>query len=332
MPDWADAFLAGQEDGDIFATRLWYDTLLAHALPRGSVAELALVGEGGALLPLLRGPGGLRALTTPYTLDWRPLLPQADAASAQAAGRSLGGWLRHRAPLRLEAMDPEAPGLRPLRLGLAEAGIAVQAYRHFGNWHEPLAPGGSWDSYVAGRPPALRSTIQRKLRRAAREFRFEAIDAPGAALAQGIAAYEAVRAASWKPPEPFPDFDGALMRAAAEQGALRLGVLRDEAGHPVAAQYWLLSGGRAWLLKLCHVEAARGASPGTALTALMIRGLIERDAARELDFGRGDDAYKQLWVSRRRQRIGLVLAHAWHPAGFVAVARHRIAGWLGRGA
>lgn len=332
MPDWADSFLAGPDDGDIFATRLWYDTTLAHALPQGSVAELALTGDGGALLPLLRGRGGLRGLATPYTLDWRPLLPATDVQAAQAAGRGLGAWLRHRAPLRLDAMDPEAPGLRPLMRGVAEAGIAVQAYRHFGNWHEPLAANGSWENYVAARPPELRSTIQRKLRRAAREFRFELIAAPGAALAEGIAAYEAVRAASWKPPEPFPDFDDALMRAAARQGALRLGVLRDGAGTPVAAQYWLLSGGRAWLLKLCHVEAARGASPGTALTALMIRELIEGDAVRELDFGRGDDAYKQLWVSRRRQRVGLVLAHAWHPAGFVAVARHRVAGWLGRGA
>ena len=49
--------------------------------------------------------------------------------------------------------------------------------------------------------------------------------APGPALEAAIAAYEAVRAASWKPHEPFPNFDAQLMRALAAAGALRLGVL-----------------------------------------------------------------------------------------------------------
>lgn len=329
MPDWSDAFLADPAEGDIFASRLWYDTTLAHALPQGYVGALALVGEGAALLPLLRGPGGLSALATPYTLDWRPLLGSGDA---EAAGRGLGAWLRHRAPLRLEAMDPEMPGLPSLMRGVAGAGISVQRYRHFGNWHEDLAVGAGWEGYLAGRAPELRNTIRRKLRHAAREFRFELVEAPGTELREGIAAYEAVRAASWKPSEPFPNFDAALMQAAARCGALRLGVLRNAEGHPIAAQYWLVSGGRAWLLKLCHAEAQRGASPGTALTSMMIHGLIEHDRVRALDFGRGDDAYKQLWVSQRRQRAGFVLAHAWHPAGLAAVARHRLAGWMGRGA
>ncbi|MDB5412181.1 MAG: hypothetical protein JWR10_516 [Rubritepida sp.] len=332
LPDWSDACLSPPDGGDIFASRLWYGAILTHALPEGAEAVLAMVGEGEGrmMLPLLRGPGGLRSLTTPYTLEWRPLFPQADRCGSHAAGRSLGTWLHRRPPMRLEALDLDAPGLPALLAGIAATGISVQPYRHFGNWHEPLAEGAGWDGYLAARPSELRSTVQRKLKRAGREFRFELMDVPGASLQEGIAAYEEVRAQSWKPAEPFPAFDAALMQAAAAAGALRLGVLRDKAGQPLAAQYWLLSGGRAWLLKLCHAEASRAASPGTALTALMIRGLIESDGVRELDFGRGDDAYKRLWMSQRRQKMGVELAHAWHPTGFVSVARHRVSGWLGR--
>jgi len=334
MPDWAEAFLTSTGGGDIFASRLWYDAILGHALPAGARTALALIGEGEGqvLLPLLRGPRGLRSLTTPYSLEWRPLSLGGDGALTEAAGRGLGTWLRHRAPMWFEALDLEAPVITALARGVASAGVSVQPYRHFGNWHERLPPGQGWEGYLDTRAPALRTTIRRKLKRAGREFHFELMQEPGTRLERGIAGYEAVRAGSWKPSEPFPQFDAALMRAAAADGALRLGVLRDMAGQPVAAQYWLVSGRHGWLLKLCHLETERAASPGTALTALMIQGLIERDGVRELDFGRGDDRYKRLWVSGRRQRMGLVLAHAGHPQGLMEVARHRVAGWLGRDA
>ena len=334
MPDWASPFMAPTGGGDIFASRLWYDAILGHALPPDARTAVARIGEGNGevLLPLLRSPRGLRSLTTPYSLEWRPLSYGADTSATEAAGRGLGSWLRHRAPMWLEAMDLDAPLVTSLGRGIAASGVSVQPYQHFGNWHEKLPPGRDWEGYLETRAPALRATIQRKLKRAGREFRFELVREAGAGLERGIAAYEAVRAGSWKPAEPFPNFDAALMRAAAAEGALRLGVLRDIKGEPVASQYWLVSGRRGWLLKLSHVETERSASPGTALTAMMIQGLIDRDGLRELDFGRGDDRYKRLWVSERRQRMGLVLAHAGHPRGLMEVARHRVAGWLGRGA
>lgn len=278
------------------------------------------------LLPLLRQDGRLASLATPYSLSWQPLIaPGAEPAALRDAGRALGRLFRYRAPVRLDTLPAEAPGLAPLRAGFADAGLHVLAYDHFGNWHEALPPGTGWDAYLAARPPALRTTIGRKLARARRELRFEAVAAPGAALEAGIAAYEAVRAASWKPHEPFPDFDGHVMRATAAAGLLRLGILRAATdGQPVAAQYWVLdrAGRRATVLKLAHAEAARAGSPGTALTAMMIRGLLEDDGVTELDFGRGDDDYKRLWVGERRQRIGLLLACPLHPAGLAALAMH----------
>jgi hypothetical protein len=313
LPPWCDAFLAPPGSGDLFATRAWYDSIIAHACPAGVEPVLALCGDA-MLVPLFADARRLRGMVTPYSLEWRPLAARG-AAPTQPAGRALAGLLRGGPPTRLEAM---AGGQAPWLLGLREGGMALGAFRHFGNWREVVA---DWPAYLQARPAALRNTILRKLARAARDFEYERVASPGPALDRAIDDFIAVRGRSWKPAEPFPHFDAELLRAMAAQGAARLGVLRGAGGQAVAAQYWLVDGGRAHLMKLVHDEAAVAASPGTVLTALMIRGLIEQDAVRELDFGRGDDAYKQLWVAERRQRMGMMVTDPWHPAGMLELAR-----------
>ena len=71
-----------------------------------------------------------------------------------------------------------------------------------------------------------------------------------------------------------------------------------------------------------HDEQRKALSPGTVLTALMIRRLLDEERVRELDFGRGDDGYKAGWAARRRQRTGIVLADPFRPAGLLAALRH----------
>ncbi|WP_084113022.1 GNAT family N-acetyltransferase [Belnapia moabensis] len=324
LPTWCDAVLAPAEGGEFFASRAWYDTLIGHALPTGAEPVLAMVGDA-ALLPLLREGGRLRALSGDYTLDWRPLVaPGLGYAGLREAGQAFGRLLRGGPPVLLNLLDPEAPDLSPMLAGMRRGGLLPLHYLSAGNWHEVLPAGAGWEGYLAARPPTLRNTIARKLARASRGTVLEMVRTPGTALEAGIAAYEEVRARSWKPHEPFPDFDATLMRVTARLGLLRLGVLRDAAtDRPMAAQYWILDRGgrRATVLKLAHAEDSRAASPGTVLSALMIRGLIEGEGVWELDFGRGDDAYKAQWLSMRRQRIGLVLADPLHPAGLLALLR-----------
>jgi CelD/BcsL family acetyltransferase involved in cellulose biosynthesis len=60
------------------------------------------------------------------------------------------------------------------------------------------------------------------------------------------------------------------------------------------------------------------------LTALMLRLMLDGEGVREIDFGRGDDPYKQGWASERRQRVGLVLVNPRRIAGLVELARHRL--------
>jgi CelD/BcsL family acetyltransferase involved in cellulose biosynthesis len=145
----------------------------------------------------------------------------------------------------------------------------------------------------------------------------------GDALEPGIAAYETVYAQSWKETEPFPLFNAALMRATAAKGLLRLGLFWHD-GLPVAAQIWVVDNGQATVLKLAHDEAAKAASPGTVLTALMLQHLLDQEHIVWIDFGRGDDPYKRLWAGERRQRIGVVLANPRHPRGLAFLARHAL--------
>jgi len=208
-----------------------------------------------------------------------------------------------------------------IALSAGASGLAVARFDHFGNWYEDVS-GLDWAAWLARRPGASRETIRRRTRRAERlaGARFELFDNEND-LESGIIAFEMVYGRSWKEPEPFPAFNPAQIRAAASLGLVRLGVWWiDET--PAAAQFWIAEQGRATVLKLAHDETFKAHSPGTVLTAWMIRHLIEQEHVMSLDFGRGDDAYKQGWVACRRQRVGLLLINPRHPRGMIELARH----------
>lgn len=320
-PEWDALFDAGP---GVQSRRAWFAATEAAALPDGVAAQFLTVrGEAGplALLPLAIGQGPATSLTSPYSVLFQPLL--APGTNPAAMGRAMGTALRAHPTLRLEALAPEWPGLSPFLSGLRQAGLLPARFDHFGNWHTDMS-GLGWDGYLAARPGALRETIRRKGNAAARgaSVRFEVVrDAAG--LPGALAAYEAVYARSWKVPEPFPHFNVALLERLAPLGLMRLGVL-FQGDVPMAAQYWTVSEGTATVLKLAHDEHARTLSPGTLLTAHMIRTLLD-EGVRTLDFGRGDDPYKQQWTGTRHQRIGVLLANPRRSAGLAAIGRQ----WAG---
>jgi hypothetical protein len=203
-------------------------------------------------------------------------------------------------------------------------------FDHFGNWYEDVG-GLDWAGYLDRRPGALRETIRRRSRRAeklpgARFDLFTRLDQ----MDEAAEAFESVYRRSWKDAEPYPSFNVALMRTMAARGWLRLGVW-SIGPEPVAVQLWVVKDGQAIVLKLAHDEAYKAHSPGTVLTALMLRHLLDREHVDRIDFGRGDDGYKQGWAARRRQRIGLLLVNPWRPSGLAALLRHEVGRlWAGR--
>ncbi len=308
---------------DFFATLAWYRTVTGAALPEGHAPLFVTVSSGPAVLavfPIRTGGGGAAALTTPYTCLWRPLLaPGLDAAARQAVWLGFGAWCRAFGTVRLDALDAADAGA--IAAGLKRAGIVPLAFDHFGNWHETGI--GNWPDYLAARPGELREALRRRGRRLLKQGgRFSIVTSPHDVEA-GIAAYEQVYAKSWKTPEPFPHFNAALMRACARDGSLRLGLLH-QGDAVLAAQFWVVRGPWAAVLKLAHDEAAKSLSPGTVLTGFMIEHLLTQAGVSTLDFGRGDDPYKASWTTRRAQRVGLVLANPARPGGLAAISRHAV--------
>ena len=306
----------------------WWRCMQEHACPPGVRPRYLLAeaqGRALAVLPVWAGPGRqLAGLANPYSVVYAPLLATGLSDGELAAvGRGFARELRAAGVVRLDALDADAPWLAGLLAGLRAGGLVALGFEHFGNWWEPVN-GRGWAAYLADRPGRQRETVRRRLARAGRDGGI-AIDriTGGPALEEGIGAYLAVYARSWKSAEPFAEFNPAVMRAAAAEGRLRLWVLR-QGGQPVAAQYWVLAEEGAMVLKLAHDEAAAALSPGTVLTAHAIRDLLDVDRVAALDFGRGDDPYKADWCTRRRQRIGLLLCDPWSVAGAVAIARHRL--------
>ena len=76
--------------------------------------------------------------------------------------------------------------------------------------------------------------------------------------------------------------------------------------------------------KLAHVEAKRGQSPGTILTAAMFRHVIERDEVRQIDFGTGNDLYKADWMDQSRQLHRLSLFNPRTATGLIGAARESL--------
>jgi CelD/BcsL family acetyltransferase involved in cellulose biosynthesis len=327
LPADADRLFAASPG--LFHSPAWWRTVLAFGMPEHAQPCFLLLWTDdtpAALFPLCRPDAGsaLAGLTTPYTCDYTPLL--APGLSAAARGEIFAGFARFCrgwATTRLDALPDDWPALPACLEGARKAGLAVVRFAHFGNWREDVG-GLDWSAYLARRPGALRETVRRKLRRGERraDASFTLVTGPQG-LEDGIDAFQQVYARSWKEPEPFPRFNAGLMWETAAAGQLRLGIWRI-GGTPVAAQFWIVEQGTATVLKLAHDEAFQADSPGTVLTALVLRVLLDTEHVTAIDFGRGDDAYKQGWASQRRQRIGLVLVNPRRPAGLGFLARHRL--------
>ena len=330
-PAWDALFAAAPAQ----SSRAWWAATERTALSQGIGARYLLCTQGGApaaLVPLASGPARWSSLTTLYTTIYQPLLTaDADAALVgQAMAASVRGAMVPVAMVPgvmvpgvvvLDALDADWPPLTEFLAGARQGGLRARRFRHFGNWYQNVSA-MDYAAYIASRGGRLRETIRRRSAAALRDpaVRLELVQEP-AAIPAALAAYEAVYARSWKTPEPFADFNAALLPGLAAEGCLRMGLLWV-GDRPAAAQYWTVRHGVATVLKLAHDEADHARSFGTVLTAWMIRHLFKHDQLTVLDFGRGDDPYKREWVDCRRERIGVLLARPGTLRGAAALLRH----------
>lgn len=208
--------------------------------------------------------------------------------------------------LTLSPLEHGDHGFALLREGLGRSGLRTFEHFCFGNWYLPLQPGQmSADQYLAERPGEVRQTLRRMTRRFESERGHIEVTSSEAGLERAIAAYTTVYAASWKRQEPHPEFMPGLIRLCARRGWLRLGTAwLDE--RPIAAQLWIVANGRASIYKLAYDSEFSRLSPGSLLTATLMRQAIDEDRVEEVDYLTGDDPYKSAWMTHRRERWGLV--------------------------
>jgi len=275
------------------------------------------------VLPLRLARHGMvnnvEALSNFYTSLYSPLqTPDSDGFVLRHLLSKAAGEFGRAHVMRFSPMDPASPAYAHLLNELRAIGWTPFSFSCFGNWF--LEVKDNWEGYLRRRSANLRSTIKRRNKEfAASGGTLEVITGPDE-LEQAIAAFQEVYSASWKAPEPYPEFIPSLIRHLATVGSLRLGIARLD-GKAVAAQLWIVCGNKASIFKLAYHEDYGAYSPGTVLTGYLLRHVIEQDHVTEVDFLKGDDTHKRIWMSARRERLGIV---AYNPAtivGFFLLAK-----------
>lgn len=298
-----------------FDRATWFDLLEAHGFAgRGRIDAQGRAGGVTAWLPLrTEKPGDLAGLTNWYSFAIRPLY--SGDGDRGAALRALFRGLR-RSATRLTLYPVSGPD--DLTAALRAAGWWVKT-NPVGDRHWLDLGDMDHDAWWASRPGALRNTVQRKAKKGIVDIQLLTAFDDGS-----WAAYEQIYAASWKPEEGHPALLRAFAEAEGARGTLRMGIARID-GIPVAAQYWTVEDGTAFIHKLAHVEDSLKASPGTLLSAALFRHVIEEDGVKRVDFGTGNDGYKRDWMNRhdplwRIEAFNPSRPAAWGPA-FKAFAR-----------
>ncbi|HEX4081223.1 MAG TPA: GNAT family N-acetyltransferase [Rhizomicrobium sp.] len=304
----------------------WYRLVGECGLDAGFHASLVVTDDARLAMACRQGPreAALHSCTNLYSCEFDLLGDHADTQAVYAFSRELVSSAGPLDSIRLEGLDPASARYSALLDGMRAAGLVAKPYFAWANWFEGTQ-GMAFSQFVSTRPSLLRNTWKRKrttvARSAGAEFR---ICGKGADPEPLIADYEKVHGQSWKAAEPYPLFIPNLIRLAARLGALRFGVLSID-GVPVASQFWIVWAGRATIYKLVHVQNSDALSPGTLLTMEMMRTVLETDRPSEIDFGRGDDAYKKLWLTSRRERWGIEAANPRKWRGIATSVRIRAA-------
>ena len=298
-----------------FDRAAWFDLLEAHGFAGQGRIDARGHAEGAtAWLPLrIERPGDVAGLTNWYSFAIRPLYTgDGDRGSALQA---LCTDLR-RTTTRLTLYPIISPD--DITDVLRSAGWWVKVTRA-GDRHWLDLGDTDHDAWWASRPGALRNTVQRKAKKGVVDIQLLTDFDPGS-----WAAYEQIYAASWKPEEGRPALLRAFAEAEGARGTLRMGIARID-GIPVAAQFWTVEDGTAFIHKLAHVEDSLKASPGTLLSAALFRHVIDIDKVKRIDFGTGNDGYKRDWMNChdplwRIEAFNPSRPAAWGPA-FKAFAR-----------
>ena len=331
-PDVVQLF-AQAEAGNLESGLAWYRNLVNTVYPDCDGVRIHVLRQRGApvaALPVLtqqpsRWGQQTQSLANYYTTVYAPLL-QTGLSAAQLVPliQALKDTTAPDASFRFAPMDHTSADYQTLREALRQAGLLTFDFFCAGNWYLPVQH--DWPTYLQQRPRTLRNNIRQMQRKFTAAGGTLEVVQGGPTLERALQAYQQVYAASWKPAEPYPEFVPGLIRSGAESGWLRLGVAWLGA-QPVAAQLWRVAHGKAEIYKMAYDERFKAHAPGTLLTARLMEHVMSQDGVSEVDYLSGDDPHKQLWMSQRRERWGLIAYNPRTVGGLVGLGQELLGRW-----
>lgn len=292
-----------------------FKPLIAHAWHEGRHCWLFLAQ---------RGASHAVSLSSWYSFAFRPVF---------AGGKNFALIEAIAKRLRESRSVPPILTLAPVPRADGTSELITQAFRKSGwianrsqsstSWTADVA-GMNFDTYWAARPGQLRSTFQRKAKKStiAAEIltRFSE---------KAWSDYESVYGDSWKPEEGAAAFLREMAQYESDAGRMRLGLATLD-GQVIAAQFWVVSGGIAYIHKLAHREEHKDLSPGTILSHALFRHVIDVDNVDVIDFGTGNDRYKADWMDLSDVLDTIRLYKKSSPTALIAAARERISALVRR--
>jgi len=338
LPGRYEALFARAGNTSLFFTFPWYRNFIQSARAPNECLRIYAVDTAensgiarAVLLMRCRDAGAgsmgartLSGLSNYYTSLFGPVLdpnePEVQKTLDTLAAAIAGDEIRWDV-IDLHPLDVDTRVFPGLITAFRKAGLLVHTYFCFGNWYLQVR-GRSFAEYFETLPPQIKNSVKRKKRQLEKSARSRiVIYRDGAGLDEALRAYEHIYAASWKIPEPYPQFIRGLCHACAEFGWLRLGIIYID-DQPASAQIWIVNAGIATIYKLAYDERHAKLSLGSILTAHLMEHVIDVDKVHEVDYLTGDDAYKKDWMSDRRERWGIVAFNLRTPHGVLAASRH----------
>ncbi len=329
LPISAKRLLEREGERRFFNGLAWYRVFCETCLDPGQSPIFYVVTSGTGdqeqlILPTLTplGREGLKlssqqlgektcmSMTNYQTVQFGPITNASEGVLPTLL-ESLAGYLKDHGHTVLDFnhLDTALTENMALQPAFERAGFTVYGYSDDKIIVEDI-DGRNYADYMKDRSANLRHNIRRKRKRLKEigQMRFSVVDG-GPDLEEAIRDYEAVQNASWKPDEVYPDHVPALIRAAADAGTLRLGLLYlDE--QPVATTLSFILDGIASIKKWHFNNTLREHHVGDLVMSHMVEHLIDTDRASCIDLGKAAASHKVKWVKHERSMHGFV---AFHP-------------------
>jgi Acetyltransferase (GNAT) domain len=299
--EWFQRVASHRNDADV--------PLVAHAFNEGQYCWLFLTRNRH---------GGAEALANWYSLASGPVFSGGEEPALLTAIARRMAKARSVPPVITMAPVSRRSGASDMVCAsFRKGGWIAMRHQSSTSWIAHVG-GKSFDDYWAARPGQLRNTFKRK--GAKSDITTETLVHFSE---ENWADYVSVYEESWKEAEGDPAFLKDWAQAEAERGQLRLGLARLN-GQVVAAQFWTVESGTAYIHKLAHREEFRELSPGTILSVALFRHVIDQDKVDTIDFGTGNDRYKADWMDESAPLDTIRLFRKASVTGLFAAARAKI--------